>query len=251
MNRLGGPVDMSIYEQFRRECAQEITVQGSDSALAGATRDWLVRANARKYSYHFEWMGRPIIQYPQDMIAMQEILWQVRPDLVIETGIAHGGSLVFYASILELIGHGRVLGIDIDIRPHNRLAIEAHPMKRRIDMIQASSIDPVLVAQVASMAAAQRTLVVLDSNHTHRHVLAELQAYAPLVTVGSYCVVMDTVVEDLPASQSSGRPWGIGDNPKTAVREFLRTDDRFAVDTEIESKLLITVAPEGYLKRIR
>ncbi len=210
----------------------------------------LASVNA-KYSYNFSWLGRPIIQYPQDMIAMQEILWDVRPDLIVETGIAHGGSLVYYASLCELMGHGHVVGIDIDIRAHNRVAIEAHPMFRRISLLEGSSTDAAIVSQVEVMAAGKRVLVVLDSNHTHEHVLAELRAYAPLVSVGSYCVVFDTVVEDLPPGLYPDRPWDVGDNPKTAVREYLRGDDRFEIDRDIEAKIQITVAPGGYLRRVR
>jgi cephalosporin hydroxylase len=194
-------------------------------------------------------MGRPLIQYPQDMIAMQEILWDVRPDLIIETGIAHGGSLVYYASLCELMGHGEVLGIDIDIRSHNRKAIEAHPMFKRITLIQGSSTAPEVISEVTQAAAGKKVLVVLDSNHAHAHVLAELAAYAPLVSVGSYCIVFDTVIEDLPAGLYPDRPWDVGDNPKTAVREFLAGHPEFAVDEELEAKLLITVAPGGYLRR--
>ena len=204
-----------------------------------------------QYSYNFRWMGRPIIQYPQDMIAMQEILWDVRPDLIVETGIAHGGSLVYYASLCELMGHGEVLGIDIDIRPHNRDAIEAHPMFKRIQLLQGSSTDPATVAQVHILAAGKKVLVVLDSNHTHEHVLAELQAYAPLVSVGSYCVVFDTVVEDLPLGLYPDRPWDVGNNPKTAVHEYLRQDERFEIDRDIEAKIQVTVAPDGYLRRVK
>lgn len=249
---------MSQYQQFKRECAEEIERQGSNEPLAQSTRQWIGLANAGKYSYHFEWMGRPIIQYPQDIVAMQELIWSVQPDLIIETGIAHGGSLVFSASMLELNAacggppQAMVLGIDIDIREHNRRAIEAHPMSRRIRMIQGSSIAPEVVREVADIAAAyRRILVCLDSNHTHDHVLAELDAYAPLTSVGSYCVVFDTVVEDLPASMFPDRPWGPGNNPKTAVWEYLKTHTEFEIDKSVHNKLLITVAPDGFLRRIR
>lgn len=236
---------------FDDEVRNRIRAQADNKALK-ATSDAFIRQSIEaRYSYNFSWMGRPIIQYPQDMVAMQEILWQLQPDLVIETGIAHGGSLVLYASILELIGKGRVLGVDIDIRAHNRAAIEAHPMARRIDMIQGSSIDPGIVAEVSRRADGRRTLVVLDSNHTHDHVLAELRAYAPLVSVGSYCVVFDTVVEHLPAGSYPDRPWDVGNNPKTAVAAFLSERDDFEVDDGCEAKTLITAAPGGYLKRIR
>jgi cephalosporin hydroxylase len=198
-------------------------------------------------------MGRPIIQFPQDIIAMQEIIWRVKPDLIIETGIAHGGSLIFYSSMLELIGgNGQVLGVDIDIREQNRKEIEQHPMFKRIAMIQGSSTDENTIKQVYEFAKGRkRVLVGLDSNHTHEHVSNELQLYSPLVAKESYLVVFDTVVEDMPENFFRDRPWGKGNNPKTAVREFLATNDRFIIDKEIENKLLITVAPDGYLRCIK
>ncbi|MGE0430591.1 MAG: cephalosporin hydroxylase family protein, partial [Hydrogenophaga sp.] len=227
---------MTEYETFLMECSTEIEAQGGDRKLLRSTSDWMGQANAFKYSYHFTWQGRPIIQYPQDMLAMQELIWQIKPDLIIETGIAHGGSLIFSASMLaqldicDAIEAGvsfnprestrKVLGIDIDIRAHNRAAIEAHPMASRIQMIQGSSIAPEIIAQVRAVAADHsRVLVCLDSNHTHDHVLAELEAYAPLVSAGSYCVVFDTIIEDMPADMFPDRPWGPGNNPKTAVHE--------------------------------
>lgn len=242
---------ISPAEKFQRECEEEIARQGADTGLQIATREWFNASARAKYSYHFEWMGRPIIQYPQDMIAMQEILWRVQPDILIETGVAHGGSLIFYASMMELIGKGEVLGIDVDIRPHNREAIEAHPMFKRIRLLQGSSIAPDIIAAAKSAAAGKRVLVVLDSNHTHEHVLAELEAYAAFVSVGSYCVVMDTVVDDMSKDFFSDRSWGPGDNPKTAVRDYLKTHTEFEVDEAVENKILITVAPSGYLKRIK
>ena len=238
-------------KSFDEEVQQRIRGLHANQALKDDAAAFMRRSIDAKYSYNFSWMGRPIIQYPQDMVAMQEILWRVQPDLIIETGIAHGGSLVFYASICELIGRGEVLGIDIDIRAHNRAAIESHPMARRIRMIEGSSTDPDVVARVAAQAAGKRVLVVLDSNHTHAHVLAELQAYAPLVSVDSYCVVFDTVVEDLPPGLYPDRPWDVGDNPKTAVKAYLATNADFTLDEDVEAKTLITVAPGGYLRRIR
>jgi cephalosporin hydroxylase len=222
----------------------------------------------RMYVYNFDWLGRPIIQYPQDMVGMQELIWQVKPDLIIETGIAHGGSLIFSASMLAMldmcdaieaggkldpkISHRKVLGIDIDIRPHNRAAVEAHPMASRIQMIQGSSIAPEIRDRVRVVAANySRVLVCLDSNHTHDHVQAELHAYASLTSIGSYCVVFDTFVEDMPKGFFPNRPWNPGNNPKTAVWEFLRTHPEFEIDKSIQHKLLITVAPDGYLKRVR
>lgn len=221
-----------------------------------------------KYSYHFDWLGRPIIQFPQDIVAMQELIWQVRPDLIIETGIAHGGSLIFSASMLALIdmceaiesgstitpSHSKrkVLGVDIDIRAHNKVAIEAHPMASRIQMIQGSSIDGSIIEQVRSVASGYKNILVcLDSNHTHDHVLAELEAYAPLTSIGSYCVVFDTVVEDMPQTMFPDRPWGPGNNPKTAVHEYLKKHSQFEIDENIPNKLVLSVAPDGYLKRIK
>lgn len=242
---------MDSHGQFQAEVQRNIDGLKRDQDLQAMSRVWVREIAPHKYSYNFMWMGRPIIQFPQDMIAMQEILWTLKPDLVIETGVAHGGSIVYYASLLELIGHGEVLGIDIDIRAHNREALEAHPMRKRFSLLQGSSIDPVIVAQVQDIARGKRVVVVLDSNHTHEHVLAELRAYAPLVCKDGYCVVMDTIVEDLPASLFPDRPWGPGNNPKTAVREFMRENGDFVIDADIEAKLLITVAPEGYMRRIR
>lgn len=255
------------YKKFKREGQDEVLALGADPDLLNATSSWMDKANRHKYSYHYEWMGRPIIQYPQDVIAMQEIIWAVQPDLIIETGIAHGGSLIFNASMLALLdmgdaiakgeafnpklSHRKVIGIDIDIRAHNRAAIGAHPMASRIEMIQGSSIDPEVVEQVKRAASGySRVLVSLDSNHTHEHVLAELQAYAPLVSVGSYCVVFDTVIEDMPADMFPDRPWGPGNNPKTAVWEYLKSHPEFEIDKSIQHKLLITVAPDGFLKRV-
>ena len=249
---------MTSHEQFKRECAEEVVVQSADPALERASSAWMNLANARKYSYHFEWLGRPIIQYPQDILAMQELIWRIQPNLIIETGIAHGGSLIFSASMLELNAacggpqDAELLGVDIDIRAHNLVAIEAHPMFKRISMIQGSSIAPETIVQVKAKAAGkQRVLVCLDSNHTHDHVRAELEAYAPLTTTGSYCVVFDTIIEDMPADMFSDRPWGPGNSPKTAVWEYLKAHSEFEIDKQIVHKLLISVAPDGYLKRVR
>jgi cephalosporin hydroxylase len=225
----------------------------ADEKIQKQARELFLASCRYKYSYNFSWLGRPIIQYPQDIVAMQELIWEVQPELIIETGIAHGGSLILYASILELIGgEGQVLGIDIEIRPHNRAEIEKHRMSKRIRMIQGSSIDEKVASQVVAAAKGkQKVMVILDSNHTHAHVLKELQLYSSLVTKGSYLVVFDTVVEDMSKEFFPDRPWDVGDNPKTAVREFLKTNDRFVVDEEIEGKLLLTVAPEGYLKCVK
>lgn len=243
------------FEKEIEERVAEITV---NKDLQNAACNFMQTSLLPKYSYNFLWMGRPIIQYPQDIVAMQELIWSVQPDLIIETGIAHGGSLIFSASMLELNAtcggprDAEVLGVDIDIRAHNREAIEAHPMFKRISMIQGSSIAPEIIEQVQARAAdRQRVLVCLDSNHTHDHVLAELEAYAPLTSVGSYCVVFDTVIEDMPADMFPDRPWGPGNNPRTAVWKYLESHPEFEIDKNIENKLLITVAPDGYLQRVR
>lgn len=251
---------------FDEEVASRIDGQSRNDRLQAPAAEFMRSAQLAQYSYNFAWMSRPIIQFPQDIVAMQELIWRVRPDLIIETGIAHGGSVIFSASMLALLdmadaiksgatldpskSNRKVLGIDIDIRAHNRAAIEAHPMASRIQMIQGSSIAPEVVAQVREIAAGyQRVLVCLDSNHTHAHVLAEVQAYAPLTSVGSYCVVFDTIIEDLPADMFPDRPFGPGDNPKTAVREYLKNHTDFEVDKSIEHKLVITATPDGYLNR--
>lgn len=243
---------MNPRELFIQERKEHIRRLGADPELKRLGLEFLIRACRNNYSYNFEWMGRPIIQFTEDIVAMQELLWNVQPDLLIEVGIAHGGSLILYASIMELIGKGEVLGVDIDIRTHNRQAIEAHPMYKRIAMLQGNSIDNGIVGQVRAKAEGKKTIMVcLDSNHTHSHVLRELELYSPLVTKGSYLVVFDTVVEDMPDELFADRPWGKGNNPKTAVREFLKNNDRFAVDREVENKIVITVAPEGYLKCLK
>lgn len=238
---------------FQKHNEKMIARMSHDSGLKGLTREWFSCSSKYEYSYHFSWLGRPIIQFPQDIIAAQDIIWRVRPDLIIETGIAHGGSMIFSASMLELLrGEGQVLGIDIDIREHNRVEIEKHPMFKRITMIEGSSIDDAVVEQVYNFAKGkERVLVFLDSNHTHEHVLREMELYSPLVKKGSYLVVFDTVVEDMPNEFFENRPWGKGNNPRTAVWEFLKTNDRFEIDKEIENKLLITVAPDGYLKCVK
>lgn len=238
--------------EFIEEREQRIQQNGNNASLKKATESFNLESNLAQYSYNFSWMGRPIIQYPQDMIAMQELIWQIKPDLIIETGIAHGGSIIFYASLLELIGKGEVLGIDIDIRQHNREEIEKHPMFKRIKMLEGSSISPEMVAKVKEIADKHTTIMVfLDSNHTHDHVLQELQLYSPFVSVGSYLVAFDTIVEFLPDGYLPGRSWGKGDSPWTAAQAFLKEHPEFEIDRSIDNKLMISVAPEGYLKRVR
>jgi cephalosporin hydroxylase len=238
---------------FEQEVQDRIASNAEDETLKKGAQEFIRASITPKYSYNFFWLGRPIIQYPQDIIAMQEIIWQVKPDLIIETGIAHGGTLIFYASIMELLGgDGQVLGIDIDIREHNRKVIEAHPMFKRITMIEGSSVDEDIAKQVHDFAGEkQNILVCLDSMHTHDHVLKELKLYSPLVTKGSYLVVFDTIIEDMPEDFFPDRPWGKGNNPKTAVYEYLKSTDRFEIDKAIEHKLLITAAPDGFLRKIK
>lgn len=270
---------MNEIESFVKQVASNVAGIGDDAKFSEVTLNWLCEAIKHNYAQNFSWLGRPVIQVPQDLYAIQEIIWNVKPDLVIETGIAHGGSLICSASMLALLDYcdaitegeildprkssRRVVGIDIDIRTHNREAIKAHQLSHLIEMIQGSSIDEDVVSKVTKIASSyQNILVFLDSNHTHDHVLAELEAYAPLVTAGSYCVVWDTGVEDLPAGFVTDRPWGKGNNPKTAVFEFLKTLEdegrggvdgkalRFHVDKTIEHKIAITAAPDGFLRRI-
>jgi cephalosporin hydroxylase len=236
---------------FQNEKNALIASNRENTALVDAAKQFNVESNKAKYSYNFSWMGRPIIQYPQDMIAMQELIWEIKPDLIIETGIAHGGSLIYYASLMELIGKGEILGIDIDIRDHNRTEIENHPMSKRIKMIQGSAIDENIIKKVEAIAEGKKTIMVcLDSNHTHDHVLKELELYNKFVSKDSYLIVFDTIVEDMPKSMYD-RPWDVGNNPKTAVWDFLKKNNEFEVDKNIDNKLLISVAPEGYLKRIK
>lgn len=258
---------MDPIRKFEEERRARIESYRYDVAFNALSREWLEASMKRQYVYNFAWLGRPVIQYPQDIVGLQELIWKTRPDLIIETGIAHGGSLILSASMLAMLdlcdaieagvpldpraSHRKVIGVDIDIRSHNRAAIEAHPLSSRIQMIQGSSIEPSIAAQVREIAAGYGTvLICLDSNHTHDHVLAELEVYAPLTTLGSYCVVFDTFVEDMPPRFFSDRPWDVGNNPKTAVHAYLKNHPEFEVDRDIEHKLMVTVAPEGYLRRI-
>jgi cephalosporin hydroxylase len=257
---------MTPEQQFAAERAERLADYAQDTAFQDLSRQWLQTSMDKKYVYNYDWLGRPIIQYPQDMVAIQELVWTVRPDLIIETGIAHGGSLILSASLLAMLdmcdaidsgstidprqSARKVIGIDIDIREHNRAAILAHPMASRIQMVQGSSIAPDVVAQVREAAQGyKKVMVFLDSMHTHDHVLGELEAYAPLVSPGSYCVVFDTFVEDMPPHFFADRPWDVGNNPKTATRQWLASHPDFSVDRSMESRLMVTVAPEGFLKR--
>lgn len=243
---------MNPIEAFKEERRDRIEAQGKNESLQTASKEFTKETILSGYSYNFTWMGRPIIQYPQDMVAMQEIIWSVQPDLIIETGVAHGGSLIYYASLLELIGKGEIVGIDIDIREHNRKEIEKHPMSKRIQLLQGSSTDDKILEQVKALAAGKSTVLVsLDSNHSYKHVLKELELYSPFVTKDSYLVVFDTIVEYLPDECLVGKPWSRGDSPETSIAEFLKTNDQFVVDKGVDNKLMVSVAPGGYLKRIK
>lgn len=260
---MGNPI-----QEFDQQKEDNLKAVANDKALIDSGYRFMAESAKYNYTYNFAWLGRPIIQLPQDMVAMQELIWEVKPDLVIEMGIAHGGSLILSASLLAMLDYceaaekgetlnpkatkRKVLGVDIDIRAHNRAAIEAHPLAHHIDMFEGSSIDDAMIAKVKNYAADfNNVMVILDSNHTHDHVLAELEAYADLTSVGSYCIVFDTAIEDMPDNMYPNRPWGKGNNPKTAVWEYLKTHSEFEIDKSIENKLLMTVAPDGYLKRVK
>ncbi|MDO2435639.1 cephalosporin hydroxylase family protein [Aeromonas veronii] len=249
----------SAHDKYHEEIHNRLHQYADNSELAKVKHELLEQMNANMYAYNFTWFGRPVIQIPQDTITFQELIWAVKPDLIIETGIAHGGSLIFSASILALlelfglVNSPTVVGVDIDIRAHNRLAIEQHPAAKWIKMIEGSSISSDVINQVHSIAKEKkRIMVFLDSNHTHSHVLAELQAYAPLVTKDSYCIVADTGIEDIsPALVAPGREWGKGNSPKSALMEYLKTHNEFEIDNFYHDKAWVTSAPGGYLKRIR
>lgn len=244
--------DAGGAEAFKARNAEMTRRMNADPQVRDLTREWVHAVLPYEYHYHFSWLGVPIIQFPSDIAAMQELVWDVKPDLVIETGVARGGSLIFYASMLELLGgDGRVVGVDVDIRSHAREAIERHRLGRRVVLVQGSSIDDATIAEVATHAQGrQRVLVVLDSNHTREHVAAELRLYSRFVTQGSFMVVFDTVIDDLPDRFHEGKAWTSGRGPKSAVREFLAANADFRVDRTYEDKLLVTVSPDGFLKRL-
>lgn len=243
---------MDPIEEFKQERKQAIALMAQDQELKQKSIDWMIHADKYKYSYNFSWLGRPVIKLPADILALQEIIWNVKPDLIIETGIAHGGSIVFSASMLEIIGKGEVVAVDIDIRAHNRREIEANPMMKRITMIEGSSVDSSIVNRIKQIASGkERVMVFLDSLHSHEHVLAECRAYADIVTPGSYMVVMDTYVELFPKGYFENRPWDKGNNPMTAMQAFLKENPNYTIDHEITDKLLISEGIDAYLKRLR
>lgn len=237
---------------FEEECKKNISTMGKDKKLKKLALKFLIDSIKYKYNYNFTWLGRPIIQFPQDIVAVQEIIWSVKPDLIVETGIAHGGSIILSASILEMIGkQGKVIGIDIDIREHNRKEIENHPFYKSIIMFEGSSVDKNIVNKIYKMAKNKKVMVFLDSLHTHKHVLQELNLYSKIVSKGSYLVAFDTVIEHMPKGSFSDRPWDVGNNSYTAVKAFLKTNKQFIIDKEIDNKILISSAQGGYLKRIK
>jgi cephalosporin hydroxylase len=262
---------MTPLEQFKADINDRVGRYKGNASLQAAGRAFFeeIGIGGADYVYNFTWLGVPIIQLPQDLQLLQEIIWDVKPDLIIETGIAWGGTLLHSASMLTLleacgvIRKGHVIGIDIDIRSHNKAAISQHPLSRKITTLEGSSIDEAIIGRVKDLAMEYtRIMVCLDSNHTHDHVLAELEAYAPLVSIGSYCMVGDTIIEDAPDSMVSQRPWCKGNSPKTAVWEYLRLlNDQgrtgmdgnrlnFEIDKLVEDKVIVTGSPDGFLKRI-
>jgi cephalosporin hydroxylase len=244
---------MDEIQKFKDAVKQNIIEQGNDEQLQALGKQWVKETMNKKFIYNFTWMGRPIIQHPHDTMALQELIWELKPDLIIETGIAHGGSIIFSASMLELLGGEReVIAIDIDIRKHNREEIENHPMFKRIKLVEGSSIDVATIDKVKALSIGKKNImVILDSNHTHEHVIKELELYSPFVSINNYLIVFDTWVEDVPENYYPDRPWDKGNNPKTAVWEFIKQNDSFVIDKSIEHKLAITLAPDGYLKRVK
>ena len=239
-------------EEFEQRNKKFINSMNKNKSLLKKSKDWIDNVFDYEYVYHFRWLGRPIIQFPQDMVAVQELIWKIKPDFIIESGIARGGSLIFYASILELLNHGKIIGIDIDIRKHNRIEIENHTLFKRIKLIEGSSIDDSVIHKIKKIIKdKKKIMILLDSHHTEQHVLEELEKYSPFVRSGSYVVVFDTIIENMKKHHSENRPWNHGNNPKTAVTKFLKKNKRFKIDKEIQKKLLITSCPDGYLKCIK
>ena len=239
-------------EEFEQRNKKFINSMNKNKSLLKKSKDWIDNVFDYEYVYHFRWLGRPIIQFPQDMVAVQELIWKIKPDFIIESGIARGGSLIFYASILELLNHGKIIGVDIDIRKHNRIEIENHTLFKRIKLIEGSSIDDSVIHKIKKIIKdKKKIMILLDSHHTEQHVLEELEKYSPFVRSGSYVVVFDTIIENMKKHHSENRPWNHGNNPKTAVTKFLKKNKRFKIDKEIQKKLLITSCPDGYLKCIK
>tara|TARA_B100001013_G_scaffold321095_1_gene230869 strand:+ start:215 stop:967 length:753 start_codon:yes stop_codon:yes gene_type:complete len=247
-----GLCENMIDKKFELRNNRFIKKMINDDELKKISRKWFYKSFNYEYPYHFTWLGRPIIQYPQDIIGLQELMWKIKPDLIIETGIARGGSLIFSASILEMIGKGKVIGIDVEIRKQNKIEIQKHHLFKRIIMLEGSSLDEKIVKKVYRLARGKKKiLLLLDSFHTHDHVLRELNLYSNLIRKDNYILVFDTIIEDMPKNTFPNRPWGKGNNPKTAVKEFLKINKNFKLDRKMEEKLLITSCPNGLLKRIK
>jgi len=241
--------DRPAFEAKKRETAQ---AQYKDEKLQRMALDLLVESDRYGYGYQWSWLGMPVIQLPPDIIATQEIIWETQPDVIIETGIAWGGSVVMYASLQQLIGKGKTIAVDRVLPDDNIEKIKNYPFADRIHLLHGSSTDPEIVQTISSMIEPDdKVMVLLDSNHTHEHVLDELRLYAPLVTPGQYLVVSDTIVEDIPAQEHRPRSWGPGNNPKTALWEYLKETDRFEEDPYVNAKLLTTFTPNGYMKRVK
>ena len=225
----------------------------SDHELKKKSIDWMLHADKYKYTYNYRWMGIPIIKFPNDIVALQEIIWKVKPDIIIETGIAHGGSLLFSATMMELIGNqGKVIGVDIDIRKHNRIEIEKSKFNKNIVMLEGSSVSQKIIKKIKNyIKQGSKVMVFLDSNHTYSHVKKEIEIYSKLVTKNSYLVVEDTFTEFFPKNYFSNRPWDVGNNPIIAIREFLKKNKKFKIDKNLNDKLSITETFDGYLKKIK
>jgi cephalosporin hydroxylase len=246
------PDDRAEFEAERERSALAL---GTDEAAFDSALDAFVAADAHRYTYLWSWMGVPIIQVPADIVATQEVIWAAKPDVIIETGVARGGSLIFSAAMLTLLGRGKVVGVDIDIRAHNRDTIESHPMAAKITLIEGSSIAAETLAAVrAAIPSGAAVMVCLDSDHSREHVLAELRAYGELVTPGQYLIVSDTLLgrmtpEQTPTARS--QVWLPGNEPLAAVDAYLAETDRFEADPVVNGKLIFSSSPGGYLKRVR
>ena len=230
---------------------------GTQEAFSAISQAWLRAGWDTKYVYSFAWMGRPIIQLPEDMIRIQEVIYRIKPDVIIETGVAHGGSLVFYATLCKAMDRGRVIGIDIEIRPHNRKAIEAHEFFEYVTLVEGDSVDEHVVDTVKSLVdSGEKVIVILDSNHTKQHVLSELRAYSELVSVGSYIVACDGIMENLVGAPRSSEDWS-WNNPKAAAEEFVKENDSFVIEepsfpfNEGIITERVTYWPSAFLRRIK
>lgn len=240
-------VSQSLVVTYSDDQSQTLPLYSAE-AFQAISRLWVKAGWAAKYSYNFTWMGRPVIQLPEDLVRIQEVIVKVEPQVIIETGVAHGGSSVFYASLLEVLGRGRVISVDIEIRAHNRKAIEAHPLKKRITLIEGSSVAPETLQEVKKLLfPGEKVMVVLDSNHTKKHVREELELYGPLVSSGSYIVASDGIMEDLDDVPGGKANW-TQDNPMAAAHEFLAEHPEFELDPE-PTRLGVTYWLDAYLRR--